>query len=462
MSRLNRRSFLKTTAVGSLALTGCTAAKNNRQSLGVTTPRRGPNEELRVAVVGIRSQGFNHILVHAKEDNVRVVTICDVDENLFSERIKAVTDLGKPAPQTEYDVRRVIDDRDVDIVSIASPNHWHAPAAIWACQAGKDVYVQKPCCHNIVEGRRLVQAARKYKRIVQHGTQKRSCGFVREAMQLLKEGIIGEVYMSRGLCYKRRGSIGHCADGIGSDQAHQYILHGKPGKNYDKNYMSKVHYDLWLGPAPRRPFNYNRFHYNWHWNWDYGNGDVGNQGVHEMDVAMWGLGKDHEHPLKAHSMGGRYTYRDQGQTPNTLVSTFQYADRKMLVFEVRGRQTNKDWDTTIGNIFYGSKGYMAIRNNGYETVINGQPGPQVKGKIHSSDNFKNFHDAVRSRKVEDLNAEIDIAHHATTLCHLANISYRVGRSLEFDPKMETCGNDKEANALLTREYRKPFVIPDVV
>jgi len=404
-------------------------------------PRRGPNEELRVAVVGINGQGCTHIRNHNKDDNVRVVTICDVDERLFGERIKIATDMGAPAPKTETDVRNVIDDKDVDIVSIATPNHWHALISVWACRAGKDVYVQKPCSHNISEGRRIVEAARKYKCMVQHGTQQRSSEMKHEAMQMLHEGVIGEVYMARALCYKNRDSI---------------------GIKDDCPVPEGVHYDLWLGPAPKQPFNPNRFHYDWHWNWDYGNGDIGNQGVHEMDVAMWGLGKCRTHPVKVHSLGGRYTYIDQGLTPNTQVATFTYQDGKMLVFEVRGRQTNDESGITIGNIFYGSKGYMVTSSRHYGVFLGKKPGPKKTLKSGSLLNFKNFHAAVRSRKISDLNADIEIGHHAATLCHLANASYRLGRSLNFDPKTETFPGDAEANKVLTRKYRKPYEMPEKV
>jgi predicted dehydrogenase len=336
----------------------------------------------------------------------------------------------------------VLDDKNVDCISIATPNHWHALATIWACQAGKDVYVEKPSSHNIWEGRKQIEAARKYKCIVQHGTQNRSAGAVQEAMALLREGVIGEVYMARALCFKNRGSIGFHPDEDAPP----------PG----------VHYDIWLGPAPKRKFNKNRFLYQWHWNWAYGNGDIGNQGVHQMDIARWGLGR--QLPTKVCSMGGRFTYEDQGETPNTQVSTLQYEDGAMLVFEVRGRETNAEEklerELKIGNLFYGSKGYMAIHGNRFKTVVNGKPGPNGDGG--GENHIHNFHRAVRSRKVSDLTADIEEGHYSSALCHLANVSYRLGRSLEFDPKTETFKDDKEANALLSRRYRSPFVIPDKV
>ncbi|MBN1489421.1 MAG: Gfo/Idh/MocA family oxidoreductase [Phycisphaerae bacterium] len=437
MKRINRRRFLQSSlgAAGVFALGGCASQPKSTWLRATPPPRRGPNEEIRIAVVGIRGQGQAHIKGHSAAKDVRVVTLCDIDERLFAERIKLCEAAGKPAPKTVVDVRRVLEDKDVDVISIATPNHTHALITVWACQAGKDVYVQKPGSHNIFEGRQMIAAARKYGRIVQHGTQSRSAAGVKEAMKLLHEGIIGDVYMARALCFKPRHSIGIKPDG---------------------EVPEGVHYDLWLGPAPVRPFNPNRFHYEWHWNWDYGNGDIGNQGVHQMDLAVWGLGKDGEHPVRAQSMGGRYTYTDQGETPNTQVATLQYADGKMLVFEVRGRQTNKEWDVGIGNLFYGSKGYMALRGDSFETVIDGEPGPKGKG---GGNPWEDFHDAVRSGTPADLNAEITKGHYSSTCCHLANIAYRLGRSVAFDPKTETFPGDREANAMVSRRYRAPFIVP---
>ena len=290
MHRMNRRQFLSS---ATMAATAAMAARadNARLPVRATTPRRGPNEEIRVACVGINGQGKWHVVVNAKSKNVRVVTLCDVDENQFAEKVKIVEEAGQPAPRTEFDIRRMLDDKNVDAIFVATPNHWHALATIWACQAGKDVYVEKPCSHNIVEGRRIIEAARKYNRIVQHGTQARSAASVREAIRLLHDGVIGDVYMARALCYKGRDSIGTQPD------------QDKP--------PAGVHYDIWLGPAPVRAFNPNRFHYNWHWNWDYGNGDIGNQGVHQMDIARWGLNRTL--PVRVSSMGGRVHIQRSGR-----------------------------------------------------------------------------------------------------------------------------------------------------
>jgi len=438
--QLNRRGFLKKSAAfGTLTLAGCAGTASSRKPLVIPPPRRGPNEELRIACVGIKGQGRGHIFAHTHANHVRIVTLCDVDTRLFDERIKMVTDTGAATPKCEHDVRRVIDDKDVDCLSIATPNHWHALMTIWACQGGKDVYVEKPCSHNIFESQQLIEAARQYQRVVQHGTQNRGTPHFREAMKLLRDGIIGEVYMARGLCFKNRNSIGI-----------------KP----DEPTPEGVYYDLWTGPAPLRPFNRNRFHYEWHWNWDYGNGDIGNQGVHEMDVGVWGLGKDRQLPVKISSMGGRYTYKDQGQTPNTQVATFQYDDGKMLIFEVRGRQTNKECNINIGNMFYGSKGYMTIHKGGYETVINGEPGPKFEMKEPNNRmNFPNFYETVRNRKLDDLYAPMSIGANSAIHVHLANISYRTGRMLQFNPKTQRVNNDAGANAMITRRYRAPYVVP---
>jgi predicted dehydrogenase len=435
--KINRRGFLKkSAAVSAVAMAGCASTSKDRTPLAVTTPRRGPNEELRVAVVGFNGMGKAHIHAHSRPKDVRVVTLCDTDERVWKKNIKLVEEKSGRKPKTEHDVRRVMDDKDVDIISTATPNHWHALITVWACQAGKDVYVQKPCSHNIFEGRKMVEAAKKYKRIVQVGTQSRSSTALREAVTLLGEGIIGEIYMVRGLCFKNRNSIGFEEDCPTPDG---------------------VHFDLWLGPAAKRSFNPNLVHYNWHWNWDFGNGDIGNQGVHEMDICQWTMGKDDTLPVEVHSMGGRYTYKDQGQTPNTQVSTFKYDDGKMLVFEVRGRQTNKEEGVSVGNIIYGSKGYMVIGGySTFKTFIDGKPGPERKG---GGDHFANFHRAVRQGDPSLLNAPIEFGHRSAALCHMANISYKLGRSLEFDPKTETFKNDRESNKMLTRDYRKGFVVP---
>jgi predicted dehydrogenase len=433
---MDRRHFL----VSSAAAAGTQLATRGLASA---------NDTVRVAIVGVRGQGNAHIKAYSGMQNVEIAAMCDVDETVLESRLKQVESSGKKRPAAFTDVRKVLEDKSIDAVSIATPNHWHSLMGIWACQAGKDVYVEKPCSHNIREGAQLVAAARKYNRIVQHGTNSRSTAGLREGMDKLREGVIGDVYMARGLCFKWRDTI---------------------GRTPDEPAPAGVHYDLWLGPAEKRAFSKNRFHYNWHWNWEYGNGDIGNQGIHEMDIARWGLGV--KYPAKVSSMGGHFMFDDDQQTPNTQIATFEFNEggrKKILVFEVRHWISNHEAGiggekpgNTIGNLFYGSNGYMAIDGyTSYRTYLGKeqQPGPARK---EGGSNWENFITAVRSRKVSDLNADIEEGHLSSVLMHLANISYRLGRSLNFDATSMTVPGDTEANAMFTRKYRQGFVIPATV
>ena len=427
MSDINRRTFLASAGSGVAAL-----------GLAGRVRAAGPNDQLRVAVVGIRGRGRSHIAAFCARDDTSVAALCDVDSRLFAERAREVEQKTGKAPQLVGDLRHLMDDKSIDIITIATPNHWHALAAVWACQAQKDVYVEKPVSHNVSEGRKIVQAARKYGRIVQTGTQSRSSEGVQQAIEFLRSGQLGKIFLSRGLCFKPRGSIGQKADGP---------------------VPAGVDYDIWLGPAPERAFNPNRFHYEWHWNWDYGNGDIGNQGIHQMDLARWGLGKD-SLPSHIESTGGRFGYKDDGETPNTQVASFRYDDCE-LVFEVRGLPTNDEKGVKIGNLFYGPEGYLVLNGDKWATFFGDkeEPGPSGDG---GGDHFGNFVKAVHARKPDLLNAEILEGHLSSALCHLGNMSYRLGRSLVFDPKAETFGTDEVANALLTREYRSPFTMPSQV
>jgi predicted dehydrogenase len=375
-------------------------------------------------------------------------------------------------------VRKLLEDKNVDAVSIATPNHWHSLMGIWAAQAGKDIYIEKPCSHNWWEGRQLVNAIDKYKVICQHGSQCRSSTAIREAIDHLQKGTLGNVYMSRGLCYKWRASIGHAAPEA-----------VPPG----------VHYDLWTGPAPLKPFTKNRFHYNWHWLWDTGNGDLGNQGIHEVDLARWGLGVTL--PTKVTALGGHFLFDDDQQTPNVLTVAYEFktpdAKTKMMNFEVRGWMTNheagigtaefggggvpaaglaKGGDkakslgpasgkpSTIGNLYYGSKGYLAISDyDSYKSFLGeeNQEGPERHAPV-ANEHFANFIDCVRSRKAENLHAPILEGHLSATLVHLANASYRLGRTIQYDPANESVVNDAEATELLRGTYRAPFTVPEKV
>lgn len=463
MKVVNRRDFLKATgaAAGAAALSGCAAGR--KPFAIVNPPKRGPNETIRVAVVGINGRGWSHIygfdgLEGFSEGvkNVEVAALCDVDGNVLKKQLVEFKRRKGRKIAGCKDMRELLDDKSIDVISIATPNHWHSLGAIWAIQAGKDVYVEKPCSHNVWEGRQLVKAARKYKRMVQHGTQGRTSVAIREAIAKLREGIIGEVYMAKGMCYKLRTSI---------------------GKTPDEPVPAGVDYDAWLGPAPERAFSRNRFHYNWHWHWDYGNGDLGNQGVHEMDIARWGLGVGM--PSKIQSMGGQFLMDDDKEVPNTQIASFSYPEQnKILNFEVRHWISNhegamgKKASNNVGVIFYGSEGYMTVGYFKYATFLGKkrEPGPAKiaqlvrAGKRTGDDSYPwtSFIDAVRSRKVEDLGVDIEEGHLTSATCHLAHVSYRLGRTIDFDPKTERCIGDPEANRMLTRNYRKPYVVPKTV
>ncbi len=311
---------------------------------------------------------------------MKVAVLCDPDEKVLASTLKGFESKYGYRPETETDLRKVYDRKDVDVVSVATPNHWHSLATIWACQAGKDVYVEKPGSHNIFEGRKMVEAAKKYDRVVQHGVQLRSSEAVREAVDHLRNGLIGKVYMARGLVFRQRPSIGHAKD---PDTV-------PPGLNWD----------IWQGPVTSRAFSKRLVHYNWHWHWDYGNGDVGNQGVHETDMCLWGLGLD-TFPDEITAMGGKFLWDDDKETPDVLTSSYFFKDRnQMIEFEVRPWATNTENGAGVGNIFYGSDGYLVIKGyNTYESFLgkDGKPGPKNKDGDPVAKHFANFIDAVRNR-----------------------------------------------------------------
>jgi predicted dehydrogenase len=493
MPSINRRDFLHDSAAlaaalaGTATLTGSAAAQQPR-----TRAERNKGsaiDKLRVAIVGVHGRGMSHVGGFAAKNNCVVTTICDCDEAVVGKAIKAVAKAQGIAPKYEKDIRKVVADKDVDIVSIATPNHWHALAAIWAIQNGKDVYVEKPVSHNVSEGRRIVEAARKYNRICQTGTQCRSMPATREAMKFLHDGKLGKITLGYGLCYKARPSIGRVS---GPQQP-----------------PSSMDYDLWCGPAPNKPPHRNgKFgpvHYDWHWIWDYGNGDLGNQGIHQMDVARWGL-KKNELAGSVQSVGGRFGYIDDGETANTQIAAFDYGDCE-LIFEVRGLPTKHYKGAKVGNVFVGSKGYLVCPS--YNSAVAYDPDGQILQVFKEGgdeNHYENFVNAVRSRKAEELNADILEGHLSSALCHLANISYRLGqlcpfskqtgvfgddktavealartaehlkdnkvpleqtsyrlgRKLTMDPKAEKFIQDTEANQYLSREYRKGFEVPDKI
>jgi predicted dehydrogenase len=408
----------------------------------------GANDRINVAVVGVRGRGRTHIDSFARQKGCAITAICDVDLGQ-AERAQALAlKLTGQKPVIYQDIRRVLDNKDIDVVSLATPNHWHALGTIWACQAGKDVYVEKPASHNIWEGQRMVDAARKYNRMVQVGMQAHSLEHYRRAIELVRQGAIGKVYMAKGLCFKRRKSIGRQPDGP-----------VPPGVNFD----------LWLGPAPKRPFNANRFHYNWHWFWDTGNGDIGNQGIHEMDIARWGLNQPGVAP-KVFSTGDKFIYDDDQETPNTQLAILRYPDCQ-LVFEVRGGMTqgegnmNLEGSNYIGVIFLGSEGTLTLDSQGFK-ILMGDDRKATQEMKYTEDeawatapHVANFVKAVRSRKHEDLTCDIAEGYTSVTLVHMANISYRTQRPLTYHPAAGNFGDDAQANALLSRNYRAPFIVP---
>ena len=479
MSSMTRRSFLEHTlaisAAGLLTVDQSSAADDATKAQSV-----GPNDRIGVAVIGLHGRGIDHLRGYAGESGAEVVAIGDVDPSTFDKAQQTLQQRGRPAATTYADLRKLLEDPRVQAVSIAVPNHWHALAGIWAMQAGKHVYVEKPVSHNISEGRRLEEARVRFNRVCQAGTQARSSAAHIEATRYIHDGHIGKVTLARGICYKRRESIGHFDDSA-----------PPPG----------VDYDLWLGPAPKRAFNKNRFHYNWHWNWDYGNGDIGNQGVHQMDVARWALRAGHA--TSAISFGGRFGYVDDGQTPNTLTTLLDYPDAP-LIFEVRGLPTTPACGVRVGNIIYGTDGFVAFgEEDSRAAVAFDADGKQVKEFKGGGNHFGNFLAAVRSGNQSDLHCPIVEGHISAALCHLANASYRLGKPHMFDAPVKTLGEQMElheafgrfqqhladsvanvrdssfqlgpklafngqsenfganeqANAMLTREYRQPFFVP---
>src|SRR5450759_3054465 len=471
-----RREFIKKSVLGSagIAIGGMGLSSKTYDSI------IGANDRINLAQIGTRNQGTVHInnWCDLKDShNVVIKTLCDADEQLFESKSKIVVDKTGTKPLTEWDMRKVFDDKEIDAVSIVIPNHWHALATIWACQAGKHVYVEKPVSHNIFEGRKMVEASAKYKVHVQHG----SSPATGEAMDFLHNGGIGKIYMARVLILHPRDSYGMAKDST-------------PPPTF--------HYDRWLGPAPYRPYNVKRSHYCWHWYWDTGNGDTGNQGPHQFDIARLGLNKN-EHPVSVYSAGGIYGFNQdestpENRTPGTLVyggveayghdktsqetpniqtSIFKYGDGKILEFETRGRYTNRESsaDISVGNMFYGTEGYLEIKDESarpWKAFRRLEKEPfagskeETDSKKQAQDilavHFSNFLDAIRSGKDETLNCDIVEGHYSSALPHLANISYRLGRELTFRGDYEKFANDSDANILLTRVYRKPYIIPEEV
>ncbi len=393
--------------------------------------RAAASERVRIAVIGLRSRGLDHLKLLSAEPDAEVAAICDVDDAMIAKAMAKIPSAGGKTPRTEKDFRRLLDDKSIDAVTIATPDHWHALITVMACQSTKDVYVEKPISHNVVEGRRMVEAARKYRRVVQAGTQKRSAPWVAEAVNRVRNGSIGKVGMARAWIHQVRPNIGH----------------GKPGP-----VPAGVDYAMWQGPAPDRPFYANRFHYNWHWFWNWGTGELGNNGIHAVNMARWGLGVDA--PTAVTSGGGKFVFDDDQEVPDTQITVWNFPEAS-LVWEHRMWSKHPAEGTGFGVAFYGEKGTLIIgeRNWRIEDGDGSRSKPGPDGQVL---HVRNFLDCVKSRNKP--NADIEIGHLSTRLCHLGNIAFRTGKTLTFDAARESFRDDA-ANALLSREYGSRFSMP---
>ncbi|HOX02617.1 MAG TPA: Gfo/Idh/MocA family oxidoreductase [Candidatus Paceibacterota bacterium] len=481
MNRITRRSFLRQAAIGTTAL-GLAPRSWSAAA--------GANGDLRVAVVGFGGRGGSHIGAFSKMAGVRLVGLCDCDQKILGSAVKSLAGKGITV-KTYTDYRKLLEDREVDVISCATPNHWHSLNVVWACQAGKDVYIEKPISHNVWEGRKAVEAARKYNRIVQAGTQSRSSRTgIAAAVEWVRAGNLGKIKVSRGLCYKRRDTIGK-VDG-------------------PQPIPPEIDYDLWCGPALKLPLMRKRLHYDWHWVWNTGNGDLGNQGIHEMDVARWFLGVAELSP-RILAVGGRLGYVDDGQTYNTMVIYHDYPGAP-LIFEVRGlpdKKGSKNMDkyrgAGIGIVIECEGGHVTVPSYTAAAAYD-KDGKEIKKWSGAEDHYANFIKAVRSRKITDLYADVLEGHLSSALCHTGNISCRLGAAkspgeikealradpamaeaygrmvehlaanevdvakdklrlgvpLRMDPKTETFLGNPDASAMLARDYRAPFVVPEKV
>ncbi len=428
-------------------------------------PILGANDRINVGIVGVGGRGTDHIDFYSKLDSeARIAAVCDVNQASRERAVALVKKLKNYEPKEYPDMRAMFESKDIDGVSITTPNHWHALATIWACQAGKDVYVEKPATHNLFESRQVVKAARKYNRMVQVGSQSRSMPHKMKAIQLLKDGVIGQVYHARAECFRRRFSIGHTPD---------------------EPVPAGLNWDEFLGPAQLRPFTRNRFVYNWHWFWETGNGDIGNQGVHEMDISLWGLGRS-GWPDSVSSSGGKFVWKDDQETPNTQQTTFDFGEAQMT-FDVRNLPTPPEGlgglrgPNYVGNIFFGSAGFLIVDDSGFQVYKStagdvsgaaalgagaGSRERYEKAMEEKSDgrdtepHMQNWFAGIRARDYKVLHADIEIGARSAAFCHLANIAYRVGRTVRVSDATGRFLGDDEANSMFSRNYRAPYVVPD--
>jgi predicted dehydrogenase len=489
MNKIPRRKFIRNSLLAAAAFKAWPLVAQSPKARVI-----GANGDIRCAVVGFNGRGKNHIEAYSTMKGARLVALCDVDSAVLGKEVQKANDAGGNV-KSYTDVRELLEDKDIDVVSFATPHHWHALGAVWAAQAGKDVYVEKPASHGIWEGRKMVEAARKYDRIMQVGAQCRSSVGLQEAIAWLHAGNLGKIVRTRGLCYKRRDSIGKTAG--------------------PQPVPATINYDLWCGPAPldpprRNDKKFGTVHYDWHWFWAYGNGDMGNQGIHQMDIARWVLGEPEIAP-RVVSIGGRLGYDDDGQTPNTQIVFQDYAAAP-LIFEVRGLPaasgaTKMDdiHGASIGVVVDCEGGSMVIPSY-TKAIVYDRDGKQMKTWDESGDHFANFIQAVRSRNRADLHCEIAEGHVSAALVHTGNISYQLGTkltppalldmvkgnsdlaeslgrmeahlganlvdlyqtplvmgaALKLHPGTQRFTNSDAANQLLTREYRSPFVVPEKV
>ncbi|MFM8273795.1 MAG: Gfo/Idh/MocA family protein [Gemmata sp.] len=483
MSRVSRRKFLQTTLAAAATVT-IGGTKSSGRVMGA-------NDRVRIAVAGLNGRGHSHTDAYLGMKNVEIAYLVDPHKATYKKHLDKIAKKEQPAAVTVTDVRKVLEDKNLHAVSIATPNHWHSLMTIWACQADKDVYVEKPMSHNVHEGRIAVEMARKHKRVVQHGTQSRSSQGWEDLLALSKSGKLGKLLVSRGLCYKDGGTGGSTRGDIGT----------KPVKDPPAD----LDFNIWLGPAQDQPYHENLVHYRWHWFWDFGNGDMGNQGVHQMDIARWVI-PGATWPKSVISFGGRYANDDQGQTPNTQVTVMDFGGTQ-LIFETRGLKSPAFRGQSVGNILHFEEGVVAGGKFYPKGKGDGEAVPKVAAeRKRGGDHFGNFIECVRSRDTTKLHAEIEVGHISSGLCHLGHISHRlgqdepfdskkisvagneaandalarmtehlkdsgvkfdgkklrVGKKLDFDAKAEKFVNDEAANALLTRKYRKGFEVPEKV
>jgi len=425
---INRREFLGSSAknaagmaAGVVGLAGAVAGAS-------------ANERIRLGVIGVRQQGKALATKLAGFADVDVSAVCDVDSGLLPIAASAVEELQGSLPRQEQDFRRLLDDRSIDAIVVATPDHWHALMTVMACQAGKDVYVEKPVSHNIAEGEQMVAAARKLGRVVQSGLQQRSGAHFQTAVELVQDGGIGEVRLAKAWTVHRRKPI---------------------GSRRDSGVPAGVDYETWMGPAHSRPFNPNRFHQNWHWFWDYGSGELGNWGVHMLDVARWGLGL--ELPVNVSATGGKYHLKDDQETPDTLLVNYNFPGAT-ITWEHRLWSSHGLEGRSAAAAFYGDDGTLVVDRGGWKVYDRKEALTADSSELTRS-HLRNFIDCIKTRELPS--ADIAIGHASSTICHLGNIAYRLGREVTFDTQQMRFGDDEEANAMLGRDYREPWVMPPI-